>query len=218
MRILMSVALCSSGGRRLAQERQAPRQCLSFRIKPLATSPCVGWLRAARITERKSCRTSHEFSKRKHEPRGILVQAVRSKGTWSEQKRVREERVVLGKIASHSTLTKHLSSLTRVGSARLLLQVYARSASGISMRQREFIRSLKLFASAKLKLSLFLSAGLRVRLKSPITIHAPQMVAATDASSVKKPCFSSRRTGAYTFVRVNSEASEASLNFVVSDY
>lgn len=80
---------------------------------------------------------------------------------------------MLGKMDSQRIFTKQRSSLTRVGVTRLLLQVYVRSTKGISMRARRFIALLNSRASLALKESLFLSAGSRVRLKSPMIAHAP---------------------------------------------
>lgn len=66
---------------------------------------------------------SQVFSKWKPEPRGIEEEAVTRSGTWSDAKRVREEREVFGKRASQASFTKQRSKRTRVGQACLLLQV-----------------------------------------------------------------------------------------------
>lgn len=66
---------------------------------------------------------SQAFSNLKHELFGTLVKAVSKSGTWSETERVSEERQVFGNTVSQSRLTRHLSSLTKVGVALLLLQV-----------------------------------------------------------------------------------------------
>lgn len=73
---------------------------------------------------------NQEFLKRKQQFLGMSIDAVRRRGTWSEAKRVRDERLVFGKEVSHGMLMKHLSRRTKVGHSCLLDQVKARSTRG----------------------------------------------------------------------------------------
>jgi len=58
------------------------------------------------------------------------------------------------------------------------------------------MRSLKLLASEELKPAVFLSSGQRVRLKSPISIQAPVVESAMEASSLKNSGLSALSVGA----------------------
>jgi hypothetical protein len=99
--------------------------------------------------------------------RGALEEAARWRGTWSEVSLEEEIRVVSGRAKLQEELTRTLSSLARMGVFCWLDQVNCRSNRGISISPKLLIRLLKEVASVKLKLSLDLSLGVRMRLKSP---------------------------------------------------
>lgn len=105
-----------------------------------------------------------------------------------------------GKVLAQSRLMKALSIFWSVGFCLLLDQVNALSNSGSSIREREFMVSLKLSASFCLKLLLFLSVENLMRLKSPRTIQGVGVVGAIDLNSSRKDCLRACSVGAYTFV------------------
>src|SRR3954470_7615194 len=72
---------------------------------------------------------------------------IEEQGTWSDVYRVREERVLFGNFPSQVKLKKAWSSFSRVGLRRLLVLMKFRSRRGSSMSWREFIVSLKRWAS-----------------------------------------------------------------------
>lgn len=61
---------------------------------------------------------------------------------------------------------------------------------------------LKALAKETSKLSLFLSEGSRIRLKSPVIIQGPEIELARERSSSRKAAVYRWSAGAYTFVRV----------------
>src|SRR4051812_38751676 len=91
-----------------------------------------------------------------------------TRGTWSEEKRVREDKVEFGKLSSQARLKKALSRRSRVGVWRLLDQVKVLSRSGSSISCRSEMAVLNISASDVWKLLLFFSQAKRIRLKSPI--------------------------------------------------
>jgi len=94
----------------------------------LARSPAASVVpgaahQAGRMEGRKSLCMSHEFSKRKILGFGTVVELVTTRGVWSEVGRVREVRVVLGKVVLIVALRRTRSRRASVGVSRLLDQV-----------------------------------------------------------------------------------------------
>ena len=125
---------------------------------------------APTIQERKRRCRPQDGSYRKKPPLGIIVEIFAMRGTWSEVARVMEVKAEEGKRSFQAWLIKTLSRRTSVGLDRMFDQVNWRSLRGSSIRPRLLIVSLKSSASETEKLVLFLSAGLRVRLKPPAMI------------------------------------------------
>ena len=128
--------------------------------------------------------------------RGIVVVTCMRRGTWSDVKRVRDEREELGKASAQSKLKKARSIHSRVGVSLLLDHVNWRSRIGSSMRARSLIVWLNALASDCLNASLFLSEGKRRRLKSPTSSQGESSGWAIASNSLRKDCLRVREEGA----------------------
>jgi hypothetical protein len=124
------------------------------------------------------------------------VEIVAIRGTWSEVSRVREAREEEGKAAFQAWLMNMRSSQTRVGVSLRFDQVNSRSCRGSMMRARLFILSLKREASTCEKLSLFLSEGSLVKLKSPARSQGVLSLGSWVARSRRKLALSAWEQGA----------------------
>lgn len=95
-----------------------------------------------------------------------------------------------------STLSKHSS----VGFSRSLLQVNHRQCRCRSCSSSIATVRLKRLKLALLICSLFLSASLRMRLKSPVTAHGPGQVSLIASNSSRRMILSPSSYGPYTEV------------------
>ena len=95
----------------------------------------------------------------------------RRRGEWSEPTRVNARSEQRGKAISHSTETKTRSRTLRVGSIRLLDQVYRAPTRVISRRARSVIQLLNICILGTSTLPELLSSGERIKLKSPPPHH-----------------------------------------------
>jgi hypothetical protein len=89
---------------------------------------------------------AQKFLKRKRLDLGIWEETWMTRGTWSEENLVREDRVEFGTAESHARFMNALSNLSRVGTCRLLDQVKDLSSRDSSMSCRSEMVSLKRLA------------------------------------------------------------------------
>ena len=126
--------------------------------------------------------------------RGISEDMLTMRETWSEEKRVREDRVDIEKRSSQARLKKALSRHSRVG-VRQLSDLVNVSRSGSSMSCRSEMAVLNMLASQLWKFLLFFLQAKRIRLKSPIRSHGVEFVGAMSLSSCRKSAFNGRWDG-----------------------
>ena len=128
--------------------------------------------------------------------RGVVEEAERRMGTWSEVAQSYERRSESGRTKFHWVLTSARSILARIGTGWLLVQVKRRSRSGISTRPTSSIQELNIFASLASRFPFDCSEEERSRLKTPTTTQGPEILAATEVSSARKNRFVEALTGA----------------------
>jgi hypothetical protein len=123
--------------------------------------------------------------------------------------------VTCGNITFQSVLTRILSSFSKVGVYKLLVQVNYRPDSSSSLKFKLFMTTLNREGHLSLYLLLFFSLGLRMMLKSPPTIIGILDVSHIQTSSLRKFSLSLSYVAPYTAIKHHSKLASLlrSLNF-----
>jgi hypothetical protein len=133
----------------------------------VCTEPTCGFSQDRWTTSLKPLILVHKFSNLKSAPFTVLCWWCRRIEQWSEPPVDSAFNAKFGKRTSHWALQKTLSNFTRVGHSRLLDQVNFIFCKGISKSSHSSNAALNFPINLLLRLRLFLSLALYMRLKSP---------------------------------------------------